>query len=618
MFKVSAGLGHAISLAVAVALVLVTLSLTALSYVTTQASKADGFEHSGIQQTNLLAATLGGAVRFRKSEDVAASLDAFATVEGQQVSWIAVTDAAGSTVAAFGTPPDDPGTARPAAEALGSTPIFRDTVSAGLITFGAAGDAVGVLEIGWDTRRMEADLRATAIRLLAFGFGLSAITALSAWLLVRQFVARPIRNLNANLDALSAGDYDQEISLAQRGDEIGAMARGVAGLRDRLRENATQREADLAARSAAEARKSEMLHALGSGVGGIVAAAQTGDFSQRVAQSFEDETLTALADGINALSATIDDFLDEIDQSTAALVAGDLTRRMPARFTGRFGEVGSGLNDMAGHISGLMGELGTSERAIRSSATQIEADAHDLSRRSENQASALEETAATMEQLKASTIANSKNIKASAAQAEETRRRADTGREIVTRANEAMSEIEAGSTRISEITSVIDGIAFQTNLLALNAAVEAARAGEAGKGFTVVASEVRTLAQRSADAARDITELIETSRRQVENGAELVNQSGDVLSSILGSIAEVSAALAQISTATQDQSQGITEISQAVSNLDETTQMSAQIAVKGASSAEELGRQAKRLADLLARFRTEGGGADAAHNSAAA
>jgi methyl-accepting chemotaxis protein len=183
-----------------------------------------------------------------------------------------------------------------------------------------------------------------------------------------------------------------------------------------------------------------------------------------------------------------------------------------------------------------------------------------------------------MEEMSATVKKNAENAVSASSLSADARERADKGGQIVEQAVTAMSEIEAGSGKIADIVSVIDGFAFQTNLLALNAAVEAARAGEAGKGFAVVASEVRTLAQRSAEAARDIKALIEESSGQVKDGVRLVKETGDSLASIVEAIRQVSETITEISEASREQSSGVDEITSALTSMDEITQQNSALA----------------------------------------
>ena len=237
--------------------------------------------------------------------------------------------------------------------------------------------------------------------------------------------------------------------------------------------------------------------------------------------------------------------------------------------------------------------------------------ADDLSKRTEEQASSLEETAATTEELAASVKASAQAARQAAAIAAEALAAAEGGGVIAGEAVEAMARIETASQKISDIIRVIDDIAFQTNLLALNAAVEAARAGDAGKGFAVVASEVRTLAQRSGAAAKDISGLISSSNAEVGEGVKLVRQAGDALTKIRDASQKVAATIADISAASGEQANGIDEMSQAVAHLDEMTQANAALAEESAASAGALSGRIGELNSLVAAFKT--GPDDRAH-----
>ena len=245
-------------------------------------------------------------------------------------------------------------------------------------------------------------------------------------------------------------------------------------------------------------------------------------------------------------------------------------------------------------------------------AREINMGADDLSKRTEEQASSLEETAATTEELAASVKASAQASRQAAAIATEAMEAAQNGGAIAGQAVDAMARIETASQKISDIIRVIDDIAFQTNLLALNAAVEAARAGDAGKGFAVVASEVRTLAQRSSSAAKDISALISSSNNEVGEGVKLVRQAGEALEQILTASKKVASTIAEISAASSEQASGIDEMSQAVAHLDEMTQQNAALSEQSAASAGSLSSRIGQLNDLVAAFRTGPEGAQAA------
>ena len=241
---------------------------------------------------------------------------------------------------------------------------------------------------------------------------------------------------------------------------------------------------------------------------------------------------------------------------------------------------------------------------VRNGAAEVRAASDDLSQRTEQQAASLEETAAAMDEV---TGACARPPAAPTGSTRSSCRRARKPRSgtVVRRAVEAMGAIERSSSEISEIISVIDGIAFQTNLLALNAGVEAARAGDAGKGFAVVASEVRALAQRSADAARDVKERIQSSTAQVGIGVGLVNETGRMLEAIAARIAEISAHVSQIASSAEQQATGLQQVNIAVADMDGSTQQNAAMVEQATAAARHLAAEAEVLASEVAQFRLD-------------
>ena len=294
-----------------------------------------------------------------------------------------------------------------------------------------------------------------------------------------------------------------------------------------------------------------------------------------------------------------------VSESMAALASGDLSFRMTQDIPAEYAQIRDHFNDAMGRLSEMVATIKASSTAIAGSSQEINDGAANLSARTEEQASALEETAATTEELAASVKTSALSSRESVALADEAASIARTGGNVVRDAVEAMVRIEEASKKISEITGVIDGIAFQTNLLALNAAVEAARAGDAGRGFAVVAAEVRALAQRSAAAAKDITGLIGSSDAEVVEGVRLVRLAGETLEKIVDASVRVSGTVKEIASATGEQANGIEEMSQTVSHMDEITQRNAALAEQSAASARTLLTQIERLSQLVAAFRTE-------------
>ncbi|ATJ81052.1 methyl-accepting chemotaxis protein [Halomonas beimenensis] len=284
---------------------------------------------------------------------------------------------------------------------------------------------------------------------------------------------------------------------------------------------------------------------------------------------------------------------------------GDLTRRLPVRGRDETAQLASRFNAFADKVNDVLVDVRQSSESVRVAATEITQGGQDLSRRTENAASSLQQTSASMEEITSTvehTAESSRQANGLAESASDVARR---GGEAVTRVVTTMDGITDASRQIGEIVSVMDSIAFQTNLLALNASVEAARAGEQGRGFAVVAGEVRQLASRSAEAAKQIKGLIDTSVERTEEGAAQVREAGDTMQELVESVTRVADVLAEITAATGEQSDGIGQVNVAVSELDRMTQQNAALVEESTTAAEQLQDQADRLADLVGGFRLQ-------------
>jgi methyl-accepting chemotaxis protein len=341
-------------------------------------------------------------------------------------------------------------------------------------------------------------------------------------------------------------------------------------------------------------------------VAAVVDAAARGDFSTRIPLDSKRGFVREVADGLNRISTLMGECIGEFSDMMGSVAAGDLTRDFPKRYGGLLGELQDGIGDTVAKLATTLATIQATAADVASAATEINAGANDLARRTEDQASALEQTAATTEELAASVKSSSISSRGAVEMAQDAMRVAEAGGGIVRDAVEAMSRIEEASRKISDITGVIDEIAFQTNLLALNASVEAARAGDAGKGFAVVAAEVRTLAQRSSDAAKGITTLIQASEAEVAQGVKLVRGAGDVLGQIVDASSKVAVTVSEVASATTEQSTGIEEMSHAVSHMDDMTQQNAALAEESAASAGALAARIEQLYALVATFRVKG------------
>ncbi|MDP3521174.1 MAG: methyl-accepting chemotaxis protein [Hydrogenophaga sp.] len=296
-------------------------------------------------------------------------------------------------------------------------------------------------------------------------------------------------------------------------------------------------------------------------------------------------------------------------QLAEAVASGDLTRRMDARGRDELAALLRALGAMNDSLVRVVSEVRHSSDSIATGSTEIAAGNADLSSRTENQAANLEETAASMEQITATVSQNAETARHASELAAGASEAAARGGQVVGQVVSTMQEITASSQKIADIISVIDGIAFQTNILALNAAVEAARAGEQGRGFAVVAGEVRTLAQRSAAAAREIKVLIATSVDRVQLGSRLVGQAGESVGDIVVQVRRVTDLINAISAAGNEQSAGITQVGEALQQLDQVTQQNAALVEQSAAAADSLRQQAGRLAELVGVFRLSGAAA---------
>jgi methyl-accepting chemotaxis protein len=410
----------------------------------------------------------------------------------------------------------------------------------------------------------------TILAMLALG-AVAVILGAAVMLYVSgRKIGRPIARLTEQMDEIAEGGLDIVVEGVARRDEVGAMARAL----DTFKRNALElRTAE--ARDAEQRRRSEEVE------------------TRRRAEQAASEQDSAAA-------------LDAIGAGLAALAAKNLTHRLASAVPEAYRRLQSDFNAAAAQLESALTHVAGGSEAIGSGASQIAIAADDLARRTEQQAASLEETAAALEEITTTVRRSAEGAGHASAIVGSTKTEAERSGAIVRRAVDAMGRIEKSSGEIGQIIGVIDEIAFQTNLLALNAGVEAARAGDAGKGFAVVASEVRALAQRSAEAAREIKRLIATSTIEVEQGVDLVGETGRALNTIVAQVGEIDRVVTGIAVGAREQATSLAEVNAAVGQMDQNTQKNAAMVEETTAASHSLRRETEELARSVASFRLGG------------
>jgi len=397
--------------------------------------------------------------------------------------------------------------------------------------------------------------------------------------------ARRLDQSHSLIGEIAAGRLENAIE-SDRNDEVGRIFRSLSALQRKLRTEREARQAEAAnAARTASANNTTQVHA------------PVADASHELMNIKDGAELTAVIQ---------------------AALHGDLIDRVKLQGKSGFLATLSGsVNELLDSMANAIRQIQTVSGEVNRGAEAISAGNSNLSQRTEEQSSSLEETATSMEQMTATVKQNAENAGQANQLAIAARGQAESGGTVVGKAVRAMAEINEASRKIADIIGVIDEIAFQTNLLALNAAVEAARAGEQGRGFAVVASEVRSLAGRSATAAKEIKALIQDSVRKVEDGSTLVTESGQTLEQIVVSVKKVSDIVAEIAAASREQSSGIEQVNRAVMQMDELTQQNGTLVEEARAASHTMAEQARNLSNMMERYRVSGGNA-AGHRSPAA
>ncbi|GAA4251237.1 HAMP domain-containing protein [Azospirillum formosense] len=436
----------------------------------------------------------------------------------------------------------------------------------------------------------------------AFLFGL-----LLAWAVARSIV-KPVVSMTETMTNLAGGDLTVTIPALANRDEIGRMAQAVQVFKDNAIQKKAMDEAERerleAERRADEAQRARET-AIGEEIAALIDGVSKGDLSRRLDLTGKDGFYRTMSEGINRLTDTVEAVIADLGAVLSALAQGDLNKRVERDYQGAFQTLKTDVNTTSAKLSEIVGQILRATDAISGAASEVSLGSSDLAERTEQQASSLEETAASMEELGATVRSNADNAQRANGMAADARTAAESGGTVADSAIDAMKRIEASSRKITDIIGVIDEIAFQTNLLALNAAVEAARAGDAGRGFAVVAQEVRNLAQRSAQASKEIKGLILDSDSQVKDGVELVKKAGDALEGIVSGVQQVAGLIAEMASASSEQAAALDEINATVSQMDEMTQKNAALVEETTAAAQSLANQATDLRSLVSFFKLD-------------
>jgi len=404
----------------------------------------------------------------------------------------------------------------------------------------------------------------------------AVVVALGLGLGIARLITNPLRRIVEVAGRVAAGDVGQSIDYRAK-DETGMLAEAFSAVTSSLK-------------------------GLIGETSGLVESALAGKLDRR---GNDGKFAGAFRDLIVGINETVDAFAAPVKEASAVLAkvaARDLTAQMEGDYQGDFAMVKNSLNTAVSNLRQALSEVKVSADTVAATAQSLSAASEEISSGAQEQASSLEETASSLEEMTATVKQNADSARQASQLAAGSRDAAEKGGQVVKAAVAAMTEINQSSSRIADIITTIDEIAFQTNLLALNAAVEAARAGEQGRGFAVVAAEVRNLAQRSATAAKEIKGLIQDSVRKVENGSELVNRSGQTLDEIVQSVKRVTDIVTEIAAASTEQSSGIEQVNKATIQMDQVTQANASQTEEMSSTAQGLSANAGQLQSLVAGF----------------
>ena len=530
-------------------------------------------------QTGQVAEAAAGGIKWKKPDVVAEAYAAYETDPDKALLRAIAFDAEKAELAAFAAPETETTAIDAAmAEIVAGAPekIVTRRLDGSIVMVAPSGRTsdgkpLGHVGLAWNTAAVE-DIRDS----LNGGSALvqtasTALLVILLFLTIRMVIGRPLKAVTGRIEALAAGDLETPVAHLDRRDEVGVIARALDGFRvASVEKMAADRELE----------------------------------AQRVGIEEERTQNEAARASTAKLQAAV---VKLLGAALARLAEGDLTTRLKVDFPADYRKLKDDFNRAMDRLQDAMNRIVDTGRQLELGTGEIRRAADELARRSEQQAATLEETVAAVNDITSSVTSTAKGAGEARDAVTEVARDAGRSDEVVGQAISAMNGIEKSSREITKIIGVIDEIAFQTNLLALNAGVEAARAGEAGRGFAVVAQEVRSLAQRSAEAASEIKGLIQASEAQVKSGAKLVGETGEFIGRISGKVGNINEIVVEIARAAEDQAESLRGINSAMGGIDTATQQGAAMAEQFTATSHNLARDGAELMALISHFRTEAG-----------